>query len=70
MRTINGVQMKLAPQPADVKKYQVFASGDRWVVGRMVYGAGNVLYDVVDDSRSQAYAEARAEALNTGKVQA
>ena len=74
MKMNNGVEFKQVPLGFDKvtgapNRYQVLPDGERWVVGRIVHGTKDT-YDVVDSTLSRGYAEARAEALNSGRVKA
>lgn len=52
----------------EVLKYQVFPDNGRFVIGQMVYGTRGTTFTIVDDCRTEAFANARCAALNSGKV--
>lgn len=61
--------LRFHPDSADrVLKFRVFKEGDRWVIGKMVHGSMGTIFDIVDDCRTEKFAQARCDALNAGIV--
>lgn len=66
----NGVKLVQAPlvfvDAKPEKKYQVFESNGRFLVGRGIFGTQS--FDIVDDCRTERFALARCDALNNGVI--
>lgn len=63
MRLNNSVGLFEAPAPKTEKRYSVVPRDGRFLVCRKVWGS-NDTHDVVDDCRTKAFAQMRADFLN------
>lgn len=68
MKFNNGVQMALVEANASQGKCVVIPKDGRFLVCRHV-AMTQQTFDIVDDCRTEGFANARAAALNTGSVQ-
>lgn len=67
MKFNNGVQMALAQASVTKAKYSVIPRDGRFLICRRLTMTDST-FDVVDDCRTEGFANARAAALNDGLV--